>query len=115
PVAKPSPAAPKQALSAGATVLPAWRADCQRHSMAASAAGRWPMRKVVDGDAGARLLLAEAHARLHAARAVERTDAANPSMRQSRPAGVVRALGELARLTRRLLGQTSRTRRICVE
>ena len=73
------------------------------------------MRTVVDGDAGARLLLAEAHARLHAARVVEPTAPTGPSLRQSRPAGVGRALVELAKRTRRLLGQRSRARRICVE
>jgi hypothetical protein len=73
------------------------------------------MRKVVSGDAGADLLLAEAQARLEAARAGESIHPIDESVPRRRLAGVGRATVELARLTRRLLGATSHARGICVE
>ena len=68
------------------------------------------MRKVVSGDAGADLLLAEAQARQAAARAGESIHPIGESVRRPRPTAVSRVILELVRLTRRLLGATSNAR-----
>jgi len=74
------------------------------------------MRKVVSGDAGAQLLLAEAQSRLEAARAERMThpDGQRPFLLPG-PSGSGRPVLGLARLSRRLLGATSSARGICVE
>jgi len=74
------------------------------------------MRKVVSGDAGARLLLAEAEARLEAARSEgvarlsDQTALIRPGLSRIDRGGI-----GLVRLTRRLLSGSSNARRICVE
>ena len=73
------------------------------------------MRKVVNGDAGAQLLLAEAQARLEAARAGQSIHPPDRPALRRRRAGVSWAIAKVARLTRRLLGETSHAGGICVE
>jgi hypothetical protein len=74
------------------------------------------MRKVVSGDAGAQLLLAEAQSRLETARAERMTHPGGQlSFLRPRPLGSGRPVLGVARLTRRLLGATSTARGICVE
>ena len=66
------------------------------------------------GDTGAQLLLAEAEARLKAARAQRMVD---PGDRTSAPriAGVGGLFAGLVRAARRLMAAVTRPRRICVE
>ena len=74
------------------------------------------MRKIVSGDAGAQLLLAEAAVRLEAARsegAALLGDRIAPI--RAGLSGLDRGGIGLVRLTRRLLGGSSDARRICVE
>ena len=68
----------------------------------------------VGGDAGAQLLLAEAEARLKAARA-QRTVDPGDGASAPRIAGVGSLFAGLVRAARRLVAAITRPRRICVE